>query len=213
MSPSSRSMWLVTLFLAAGCAHDPCCCRDNLGQRIQPPPGFDEFLVIDTPSPPKDGKKEDKKKPETEETLPPPKEGARSDKTESEPSTFAALRQAGFEVPDRGHEEGPPVGKTLSLPEAIELAFRLQPRLRVFLEGIEQARGGEQVAFAPFLPTLAGAYSVGAFDLNTGGSIPNTFTFLPIGGAIPIDLEIRSRYELAELRLQWLICDFGRRLG
>src|SRR5947209_3185564 len=73
----------------------------------------------------------------------------------------------------------------LSLPDAIALGYRLQPRLRVFLEGVVQARGAETVALAPFLPTASAGYSVGGFDLNTGGApvpfgagTPN-FTFLP----------------------------------
>src|SRR5260221_5988989 len=57
----------------------------------------------------------------------------------------------------------------LSLPDAVALAYRLQPRLRVFLEGVVQAQGTETVAFAPFLPTAVAGYSVGGFDLNAGG--------------------------------------------
>jgi outer membrane protein len=32
-------------------------------------------------------------------------------------------------------------------------------------------------------------------------------------GAVPIGLNINTGYELAELKLLWLVCDFGRRLG
>src|SRR5262249_37688210 len=61
-------------------------------------------------------------------------------------------------------------------------------------------------------------YSVGGFDLNVGGrSVPlgplPGFTFIPGVGSIPLGLNIHTGYELAEIRLQWLICDFGRRLG
>jgi outer membrane protein TolC len=107
----------------------------------------------------------------------------------------------------------------MSLPEAIATAFRLQPRLRVYLEGVEQARGGQQVAFAPFLPTAAAGYHVGGFNLNAGGQgIPVSgaaipVAFLPPSGVVPVPLNIDSEYELAELRLQWLLVDFGRRLG
>src|SRR5262249_47696294 len=64
---------------------------------------------------------------------------------------------------------------------------------------------------------LAG-YSAGGFDLNVGGnSVPlgtlPGFTFLPGLGSIPIGLNINTGYALADLRLQWLICDFGRRMG
>src|SRR5262249_30585444 len=83
---------------------------------------------------------------------------------------------------------------------------------------IQQARGREDIAFAAFLPTLTSGYSVGGFDLNVGGagiSVPNSppFSFIPFTGAVPLGLKIQSGYELAELKLQWLVCDFGRRLG
>src|SRR4029077_6821191 len=100
----------------------------------------------------------------------------------------------------------------------IETAFRQQPRLRVYLETVEQARRTEDIAFAPFLPLAITSYSVGGFDLKVGGqSVPlgplPGFTFLPSLGAVPIGLNIDTGYELADLKLQWLICDFGKRLG
>jgi outer membrane protein TolC len=109
-------------------------------------------------------------------------------------------------------------GQTLTLPQAIDTAFQLQPRLRVYLEGVEQARRAEDIAFAPFLPAAVAGYSVGGFHLNAGGTtvplgpVPG-FTFIPTIGSIPFGLNIDTGYELAELKLQWLICDFGRRLG
>src|SRR4029077_6447174 len=92
------------------------------------------------------------------------------------------------------------------------------PRLRVYLESVDQARRGEDIAFAPFLPLAVAGYSAGGFDLSVGGHSPPLgplpgFTFLPALGAIPIGLNINTGYELADLKLQWLICDFGRRLG
>jgi outer membrane protein TolC len=108
--------------------------------------------------------------------------------------------------------------QTLTLAEAIDTAFRQQPRLRVFLESVEQARRGEDIAFAPFLPMAAAGYSVGGYEVNAGGltvlpgSIPG-FNFIPALGAIPFGLDNRTGYEFADLKLQWLICDFGRRLG
>jgi outer membrane protein TolC len=61
-------------------------------------------------------------------------------------------------------------------------------------------------------------YSVGGFDLNVGGNSvplgsPPGVAFLPPIGAIPIGLNLNTGYEFADLKLQWLICDFGRRLG
>jgi outer membrane protein TolC len=112
-------------------------------------------------------------------------------------------------------------GPPLSLPDAIALAFRLQPRLRASLESIQQARGREDIAFAAFLPVAGTAYSVGGFDLNVGGvgvPIPGltgspAFTFLPGLGSLPVGLDVKTGYELAELKVQYLVCDFGRRLG
>ena len=103
--------------------------------------------------------------------------------------------------------------QTLTLAEAIETAFRQQPRLRVYLEGVEQARRGEDIAFAPYLPTAVAGVSAGGFDLGVNGSINNNFAFLPGLGALPFGLNINTGFELAELKLQWLICDFGRRSG
>jgi outer membrane protein TolC len=108
--------------------------------------------------------------------------------------------------------------QTLTLAEAIATAFRLQPRLRVYFESVEQARRGEDIAFAPFLPQAMADYSVGGYDLNVGGaggSIPGLpgFVFEPFLGAVPAGLKFNTGYELADLKLQWLICDFGRRLG
>jgi outer membrane protein TolC len=107
----------------------------------------------------------------------------------------------------------------LPLMDAIATAFRLQPRLRVFLETVEQARGTETIAAAPFYPAAVAAYSVGGFDLNVGGAgvpigagTPN-FNFLPFTGAVPVGLDLRTGYELAELKVAWLITDFGKRLG
>src|SRR4029453_19154449 len=111
-----------------------------------------------------------------------------------------------------------PTGRPLALPDAIALAFQRQPRLRVYLEGIQQAVGRNDIAFAPFMPMVSTAYSVGGFDINSGG-IPVTpgavpgCNVIPPGFTLPVGFNVSTGYELAELRLQWLICDFGRRLG
>jgi outer membrane protein TolC len=122
-------------------------------------------------------------------------------------------------APSKDSEVGCPPDQTLTLPDAIALAFRLQPRLRSALESIQQAQGRQDIVFAAFLPIATSGYSVGGFDLNAGGAplqIPgfaNSFNFIPGFGAFPFGLNIRTGYELAEFKLQWLVCDFGRRLG
>jgi outer membrane protein len=109
-------------------------------------------------------------------------------------------------------QTGTPAGQ-ITLADAIQTAYRMQPRLRVFLEGIHEAQGNEEVAFSPYLPTLAGSISGGGFDLNVQGQVANGFAFLPIGGAVPVGLNLETGYGLGDVRLQWLICDFGRREG
>ncbi|HVX15274.1 MAG TPA: TolC family protein [Pirellulales bacterium] len=112
----------------------------------------------------------------------------------------------------------PDTGQRLTLDDAIALSFRRQPRLRLYLEGTQQARGASDVAFAPYLPTAALGYSVGGFAIDAGGipirpgGVPG-FTVLPPGFALPVGLDYQTGFELAEMKLQWLICDFGRRLG
>jgi len=107
----------------------------------------------------------------------------------------------------------------LQLPDAIATAFRQQPRLRVFLETVQQARGVQTVAAAPFYPVAVAGYSVGGLNLDVGGEgipfgpgTPN-FNFVPFNGTVPVGLNIQTGYELAELKLAWLITDFGKRLG
>jgi outer membrane protein TolC len=110
-------------------------------------------------------------------------------------------------------------GKPLTLPEAIDLGFRFQPRLRAQLETISQARGLQQIAFSAFLPTVSGRFDVGGFSLGVGGQpiplgkgLPG-FNFVPGLGAVPFGLNLGTTFELAELKVQWLLLDFGRRLG
>jgi outer membrane protein TolC len=108
--------------------------------------------------------------------------------------------------------------QALTLDSAIDAAFRQQPRLRVYLEGIEQARrrGGHRVRT---VPSDGGDRIFGRWlrperwRQNTALGPPPGFTFIPALGSIPIGLDINTGFELADLKLQWLICDFGRRLG
>jgi outer membrane protein TolC len=111
----------------------------------------------------------------------------------------------------------------LTLDDAVALALRLQPRLRSAIESIEQAASRQDIVRAAFLPVASAGYHVGGFKLDVGGegvplpagaaSLAQRFTFIPFTGSLPLGLDIRSGYEVAELKVQWLICDFGRRLG
>ena len=59
-------------------------------------------------------------------------------------------------------------GKPLTLAEAIDLAFRSQPRLRAQIESIAQARGAQQIVFSTFLPMVAGVMMSGGYQPGSG---------------------------------------------
>jgi outer membrane protein TolC len=191
---------LLLLATALGCSHGRYSSDENLTQRILPPINSD--IPEELPKPresPKDAATagEAQGQPESSKT-------ADSEEAEAASATEAEVSRDS--------------DRTLTLSEAIDTAFRSQPRLRVYLEGVEQARRAQDIAFAPFLPLALAGYSTGGFDLNVGGNstplgpLPG-FTFLPALGSIPVGLNINTGYELADFKLQWLICDFGRRLG
>ncbi len=193
----------LILFSTLGCSSEHHSGQDGIGLRILPPP---EVAIRDEVSQRNNVDPADTSNGVTIR----PDQLKSSSEADSKGATTPAAAEA-----NRVSSEAL---QTLGLREAIETAFRQQPRLRVYLESIEQARRGEDIAFAPFLPLAVAGYSVGGFDLNVGGNssplgpVPG-FTFLPSLGAIPIGLNINTGFELADLKLQWLICDFGRRMG
>lgn len=120
--------------------------------------------------------------------------------------------------PESLEMDGASATRLFTLDEAIAEAFQKQPRLRAQLETIEQAKQGENIAFAPFLPLISAGYSVGSYAVQVGGiGVPvpggGNFNFLPPGGTIPIGFNFNTGFELAEFRVQWLVTDFGKRLG
>lgn len=111
-------------------------------------------------------------------------------------------------------------GGELSLDACIQIAMRRQPRLRAELENIAQANLAGDITSAAFLPLVSAGYSVGEFGVNVGGigiPIPGApaaqGTYVPQQGFLPIGFDYSSTYVLTEARIQWLITDFGRRLG
>jgi len=109
-------------------------------------------------------------------------------------------------------------GKPLTVSEAIDVAFRSQPRLRAQLETIDQARGLQQIAFSAFLPAAGTSFSGGGFNLGLHG-FPLQITpvtgsnMMPITEPILIKTHFESTFDLIEGHVQWLLLDFGRRLG
>jgi outer membrane protein TolC len=192
----------LLLISTIGCSHAPYSYQEGLSQRILPPMNLDVREELSAP----------KKMTQEPSGVSParfrqPKTGDDTGRKEAKQPTVA-----------QGSGSASEPTNILTLAEAIDTAFQQQPRLRVYLESIEQARRGEDIAFAPFLPIAVAGYSVGGFDVNAGGlsvipGAPPGFTFVPALGAIPVGLDVHTGYEFAELKLQWLICDFGRRLG
>ena len=60
---------------------------------------------------------------------------------------------------------------------------------------------------------MSGGFSLGAGGIPVQVGKPQGFNFLPGLGAVPIGLNLGTNFELAELKVQWLLLDFGRRLG
>ncbi len=192
---------LLGLICAIGCNHDAHSLAAGPTERILPPPGTAGFQGPAAPQAPVQAAIEVKQ----------------VSLEQAQPPAELPLPPQRIAVPHQNRESGGEVGQTLDLPGAIMAAYRLQPKLRVALESIQQARAKEDIAFSAFLPLLSAGYSVGNFDLNVGGpgvTVAGTpYTFLPPGGALPVGLNAEQDYTLAEMRLQWLVCDFGRRMG
>jgi outer membrane protein TolC len=199
-----KLLGLLLLAFPLGCSHERCISPQGLDQRILPPPNSVDHEAAPPPNKPPEGSNGGSAV-QTEQTKP---EANDSTQPKSAPLSEGSKISGEADQP-------------LTLAAAVDLAFRLQPRLRASLESIQQARGKEDIAFAAFLPNVSTGYSVGGFDLNVGGAglplpgLPNSppFNFVPFTGSLPVGLNIRTGYELAELKVQWLVCDFGRRLG
>lgn len=109
-------------------------------------------------------------------------------------------------------------GKPLTVSEAIDVAFRSQPRLRAQLETIDQARGLQQIAFSAFLPAAGLRFDGGGFKLGAQGLPAQATTlrgsdFIPGIGTVLVGTHIETTFDLIEGNVQWLLLDFGRRLG
>jgi outer membrane protein len=196
----SRTLAFLLVIVTFGCGHERCCCEQGLTQRILPPPNADVYEELPMPKKVQDAPAGNLARPVV------PKLPDEVDPAPAKP-----------QVQDVRYEPGQP----LTLREAIDTAFRLQPRLRASLESIQQAQGREDIAFAAFLPTATSGYLVGGYHIQAGGTgfpipgVPNSpnFTIFPLLGSVPVGLQGQTGFEVAELKLQWLVCDFGRRLG
>jgi outer membrane protein TolC len=174
--------FLLLLVLPMGCAHVRLPISEAaLAERILPPPG-----IADLPPAPSD----------------PPSEGPPS---RPEPSTAGRPPEAAdpdVSVVDRV------CTRPLALDDAISLAFQYQPRLRIFQEDIEEARGRGTIAFAPFLPR-ANLVTESFFSHNPNNPPDSVPPPAPEFG----DTRGYQNYGLEEMLIQWTLWDFGRTYG
>jgi len=227
-----RQVWLIGLVLATGCAHSHTELQDNLARRVVPD--------VDAPRQASQPQAKASDPAPTDANVQPAvaSQPGQASEARTENDRSAPLPPALEGPPQRANSNRPPspavslpsdsneatldaitaTGKPLTVGEAVTLAFRYQPRLHAQLESIAQARGLEQIAFSTFLPIVAGNYDVGGFSLGAGGipvqvGKPLGVTFIPSLGTVPIGFNVGTTFELAELKVQWLLLDFGRRLG
>jgi outer membrane protein len=214
-----RACLVGFLLLATGCKTAEPGCDSRLADRINPPAGNATRVAAEQPlsasappvAPAAVSRAPDR--PSVQLTSAVQDQGAQMPALSPQAgrSDERALAAEQEEVP-AGLIESKRVAGKLDLPSAVALSYRLQPRLRVYMEGIEQARANSDIAFSPYLPTLTGGVSGGGFDLNVTGQSPGSSFLLP-GGSFPIGLNLNSGFALEEIHMQWLICDFGRRAG
>ena len=228
-----RQSWLIALTVAVGCAHLDSNLSDRLARRALPV----EVEAERETSPPQEnahvrGTSDANVKPAV--AVPPVQgSGAGTPNDRSSALPPALVGPPRRQDSDRAHptaislpndsdeaslDEIAATGKPLTLPEAIKLAFRYQPRLRCSARDIAQARGLQQIAFSTFLPLVAANYDVGEYSLGVGGprsasrrARRDSISYR--AGSLPFGLNVGTNFELAELKVQWLLLDFGRRLG
>ena len=220
LTPIRRQFWLIGLVFTIGCAYSKSELQDRLARRVVPVEAGAGRLA----SPP-EPKTSDRATNDTTVRLAATSQPAQTTEARADNDRSGPLPPAIEGPPRRPGSDTTPSpatslpsdsdeatldaiatsGKPLTLAEAVDLAFRTQPRLRAQLESIAQARGAQQIAFSTFLPIVAGRYDAGGFGLGVGGQpiplpkgLPG-FNFLPGVGAVPFGLNLGTTFELAEL--------------
>jgi outer membrane protein len=183
---------LVWTCLLAGCSHDLARTSSDLLSPLPPDPAASEPLRPDTQSrgnalngSAAGAGRQASGIPAPEALAPPARDGAKSGSS-SDPNSAVPL---------------------LTLPEAIDIGLKNNPRLLAALAAIDRARGETTAAFAPFLPQIDMLTRYVATDKNILPGAPG-----PTGA---VNISAVGPYQLAqsELQLQWTLYDFGRRAG
>ena len=122
---------ILGLTCALGCNHDAHGIQTGPTERILPPPNATGVQGPEGPQPPVQAAVE-VKQVSLEQAQPPAA-------LPSPPQAVAA--------PNQDRESGGEFGPMLDLPGAIATAYRIQPKLRVALESIQQARAKKILPF------------------------------------------------------------------
>ena len=115
--------------------------------------------------------------------------------------------QVSFETGPSGTVNSDSISPLLTLPEAVSIALRNNPRLFSALESIERARGQQTAAFSPFLPQIDLLNRWVATGKSTLPGAPG-----PTGAVNPSEIGHYDIYQ-GEVQLQWTLYDFGRTAG
>ncbi|QEL16399.1 TolC family protein [Limnoglobus roseus] len=109
-------------------------------------------------------------------------------------------------------EPQPPLDQPLTLEMAEELAMQHSPRLAEARWVAAVREAGEGSAYAAFLPTVGMNYGFQTYSSQAG------FVGIPDGGRFPV-LPVRGfgpgnqDFEALDLRVQWTVFQFGKRLA
>ena len=190
-----RQAWLIGLVLVTGCAQSRTDLQDTLARRVmpdevasgqstsrdegkgdrattdanvrpaaaaQPGPGAEARPRTIDPRPCSQARSEGDRSSAIPPAIVEPPQRTNSDHSSPAPSLPSDSDQATLEAIAAS-------GKPLTVSEAIDVAFRSQPRLRAQLETIDQARGLQQIAFSAFLPAAGLRFDGGGFRLGAQG--------------------------------------------
>jgi len=144
-------------------------------------------------------------------SLPPPSELPKElAKQETRPHARLGFGNPDSEpAADETPEGGLPLA-TLTLEEAIDLAFRASPNLEVMEQRIAQAEAGRTISFAEFLPQATASYRPITGDSKTNlYALPTLPTYI---GNVSLP-DASQSFGMAELNVQWILWDFGRSAG
>ena len=177
-----RQAWLIGLVLVTGCAQSRTDLQDTLARRVMPDEvtsgqstsrdeGKGDRATTDAnvrpaaaaqPGPGAQARSEGDRSSAIPPAIVEPPQRRNSDHSSPAPSLPSDSDQATLEAIAAS-------GKPLTVSEAIDVAFRSQPRLRAQLETIDQARGLQQIAFSAFLPAAGLRFDGGGFSLGAQG--------------------------------------------